>query len=65
MKVEQRYTRDVAACEICSMPATHFCSTCGKWLCDSRKCKTISGAHAVIAHPVRTATFLINQLRSS
>ncbi len=52
-------------CERCGAIATHFCTSCGKWLCDSTLCKTVSAGKAVVTHPVRTATFLINQLRNS
>lgn len=26
------------ACEWCGEPATHFCTGCGKWVCDALAC---------------------------
>jgi len=46
----------VNACEICGSEATHFCSACGKWLCESRRCKVSAGAKAVRQAPVRALT---------
>jgi hypothetical protein len=43
-------------CEICaSAEATHFCSACGKWLCESLGCKAQAGFKAAARAPLRAA----------
>lgn len=50
-------------CELClERVATHFCSACGKWLCDRPGCRVASGTRAVVVHPIRTLTAVRNSL---
>jgi len=40
-------------CEFCGGQATHFCTACGKWLCDKARCITQGAASAVKTNPVK------------
>lgn len=41
-------------CEMnCGKPATHFCTACGKHLCDSMQCMTRAAASAIATNPVQ------------
>lgn len=40
-------------CEICGRAATHFCTGCGKHLCDSMACMTRAAAGAIVTNPVQ------------
>jgi len=41
-------------CEMnCGREATHFCTGCGKNLCDSMQCIARAGAHAITTNPVQ------------
>lgn len=42
-------------CAVCGAEATHFCTGCGKYLCDSMRCATIAGASAVVSNPLAAA----------
>ena len=40
-------------CEICGAPATHLCTGCGKYLCDSIACAAKGAASAIRSNPVQ------------
>ena len=40
-------------CAYCGLSATHFCSGCGKWVCDKMSCAAKGAAAAFAAHPAQ------------
>jgi hypothetical protein len=45
--MEEDQIMDLVRCAWCGLPATHFCSACGKWICDAFLCKAKSTALAL------------------
>lgn len=61
-------------CFFCGNPATHFCDSCGHWLCDRGACGQAAASSSpssarqkaafVVHHPVRASRILFSGVPS-
>jgi len=40
-------------CAYCGLAATHFCSGCGKWVCDKGICASKAAVSAITTNPLQ------------
>lgn len=55
-------------CFNCGSTPTHFCASCGKWICDSKRCALIAAGKSIAADPVKAIkaapAFIRQQVRT-